>query len=93
MHGFCVTAQPCHQPAKPDCCSCCPSAPIDPIVVDTAKTHALAAYTGMNRTDPQAIWYYQGWILGGQFSYIKGLTEAVLPGKFVISDMWWSIYI
>ena len=25
----------------------------------------------------QAVWYYQGWILGGQFSYVKGLTEAV----------------
>jgi hypothetical protein len=24
--------------------------------------------------------YYQGWILGGQFSYIKGLTEAVAKG-------------
>eukprot|EP00729_Bicosta_minor_P013049 gene13049-14678_t len=44
------------------------------------------AYTGMNRTDPDAIWYYQGWILGGEFSYIKGLTSAVKQGHIVISD-------
>ena len=78
----------CSLPTKPACCSCCPPAPIDPTVVANAKTHAIAAYTGMNRTDPQAIWFYQGWILGGRYSYIKGLTEAVKPGQLVISDMW-----
>jgi hypothetical protein len=26
--------------------------------------------------------------LGGQFAYIKGLTEAVAQGQLVISDMW-----
>lgn len=89
QHEQCCCHDPkCSLPAKPSCCSCCPAAPVDPAAVANAKLHALAAYTGMNRTDPDAIWYYQGWILGGQFSYIKGLTEAVRPGQLVISDMW-----
>jgi hypothetical protein len=60
----CGTAQ-CSAPAKPSCCSCCPPSPLDPAVVANARLHATAAYTGLNRTDPDAIWYYQGWILGG----------------------------
>lgn len=47
----------------------------------------------MNRTDPDAIWYYQGWILGGEFSYIKGLTSAVKQGHIVISDMYRSLIV
>ena len=58
-HCCCGTPQ-CSAPAKPACCSCCPPSPLDPAVVATARTHATAAYTGMNRTDPDAIWYYQG---------------------------------
>lgn len=55
---------------------------------DAARAHALAAYKGMNRTDPDAVWYYQGWILGGAASpFTKGLTSAVEPGRLVISDM------
>ena len=84
----CCNEEQCSLPAKPDCCACCPSAPLDPAAVANAKLHAEAAYTGLNRTDPDAIWYYQGWILGGQFSFIKGLTEAVKQGQLVISDMW-----
>ncbi len=84
----CCRDQKCSLPTKPSCCQCCPTAPLDPDAVANAKVHATAAYTGINRTDPKAIWYYQGWILGGQFSYIKGLTEAVMQGRLVISDMW-----
>jgi hypothetical protein len=47
--GCCCNDKKCSLPAKPECCSCCPSAPLDPRVVANAKTHALAAYTGMNR--------------------------------------------
>ena len=78
----CCNEEQCSLPAKPDCCACCPSAPLDPAAVANAKLHAEAAYTGLNRTDPDAIWYYQGWILGGQFSFIKGLTEAVKLEEF-----------
>lgn len=84
----CCHATECSQPSKPVCCECCPSTPIDPAVAANAKVHATAAFAGMTRTDPDAVWYYQGWILGGQFSYIKGLTEAVPRGRLVISDMW-----
>jgi alpha-N-acetylglucosaminidase len=55
----CCHSPSCNLPAKPACCTCCPPAPLDPGVVANAKTHATAAYTGMNRTDPQAIWFYQ----------------------------------
>ena len=52
----CCHDSKCLQPAKPDCCSCCPHTPTDPAVVANAKIHATAAYTGLNRTDPEAIW-------------------------------------
>jgi alpha-N-acetylglucosaminidase len=55
----CCHDSKCSLPAKPACCSCCPPAPIDPAVVANARTHAIAAYTGLNRTDPKAIWFYQ----------------------------------
>ena len=31
--------------------------PVDP----DAYAHAHAAWTSMNSTDPQAVWFYQGW--------------------------------
>eukprot|EP00040_Diaphanoeca_grandis_P035238 m.221025 g.221025 ORF g.221025 m.221025 type:complete len:864 (+) comp33335_c0_seq1:105-2696(+) len=52
-----------------------------------AKRHVEAAYAGMNRTDPNAIFYYQGWILGGDDEFTEGLVNAVPLGKLVISDM------
>jgi len=55
--------------------------------VAQVKAHAEAAYAAINRTDPQGIWYYQGWILGGADDFTKGLVAAVPRGKLVISDM------
>ena len=51
-----------------------------------------AAYTGLNRTDPDAIWSFQGWAFISwttpkQGSYLKGFVEATPPGKFVVIDM------
>eukprot|EP00035_Acanthoeca_spectabilis_P028652 m.471561 g.471561 ORF g.471561 m.471561 type:complete len:835 (-) comp31250_c0_seq1:128-2632(-) len=62
--------------------------PLDPGIEANAEAHARHAYAGMTATDPKAIWMYQGWILGGQFSYIKGMSRAVPAGRLVISDMW-----
>lgn len=59
---------------------------VDP-VEKSAREHAAAAYLAMNRTDPDAIWLYQGWILGGDDSFTRGLTSAVEKGRLVISDM------
>ena len=55
--------------------------------VAQVKAHAEAAYGAINRTDPDGIWYYQGWILGGADDFTKGLVAAVPLGKLVISDM------
>lgn len=63
-------------------------APVDPAVVASAKRHAEEAYMGMNRTDPNAVMMYQGWILFGEFSHIQGIVDAVPRGHLVIGDMW-----
>ena len=40
-------------------------------------------------TDPDAVWHYQGWILGlGDLDVVKGYVAAVPRGRLVISDMW-----
>jgi len=51
-----------------------------------------AAYAGLNRTDPDAIWSFQGWAFISwttpkQGSYLKGFVDATPPGKFVVIDM------
>lgn len=51
-----------------------------------------AAYGGLNRTDPEAIWSFQGWAFNGwkkrdQQASIRGFVEAVPPGKFSVIDM------
>ena len=55
-----------------------------------------AAYQGIARADPNAIWAYQGWALyvaGWRFptaqalSYFRGFSEAAPPGHFLLIDM------
>jgi len=51
-----------------------------------------AAYSGLNRTDPNAIWSFQGWAFVGwntpqQASYLKGFVDATPKDKFVVIDM------
>jgi hypothetical protein len=67
--------------------------PYEPIVTDPMwLKRGVAAYTGLNRTDPDAIWSFQGWAFigwnsiqdGGQ---IRGFVEAAPAGKFSIIDM------
>jgi len=51
-----------------------------------------AAYEGLNRTDPDAHWMYQGFAFVGwksqeQASYVKGFVDSAPHGKFVVIDM------
>ena len=50
-----------------------------------------AAYAGLNRTDPDAIWMYQGFAFVGwdsdeQASYVKGFVDSA-PGRLIVIDM------
>jgi hypothetical protein len=70
--------------------ACHPAQPIDDDYM--AHKRGVAAYTGLNRTDPDAIWSFQGWAFIGwksdkQGSFIKGFVDAVPKGKFVVIDM------
>ena len=51
-----------------------------------------AAYAGITRTDPDAIWSFQGWAIidwstAAQASRFSGFVAAVPKGKFVVIDM------
>ena len=57
-----------------------------------AFRRATSAYTGLNRTDPNAVWSYQGWAIVDWDSLdeaktFKGFADSVPPGKFVVIDM------
>lgn len=54
-----------------------------------------AAYLGLNRTDPDAHWMYQGfafvgWDTDDQASYLKGFVDSAPHGKFIVIDMEYS---
>ena len=67
--------------------------PYEPIVTDPMWVkRGAAAYTGLNRTDPDAIWSFQGWAFVGwnsnqQGGFIKSFVESTPAGKFSIVDM------
>ncbi|KAK7248220.1 alpha-N-acetylglucosaminidase [Aureococcus anophagefferens] len=56
---------------------------------DDARAHALGAYGAMARTDPDARWHYQGWILNmGDGAVVEAYVGAVPAGRLLVSDMW-----
>ena len=61
-----------------------------PEIDQDAYARATAAYTGLNRTDPDAIWVYQTWIWRGYDSsklpYLRGWVSAAPPGKLLLLD-------
>ena len=62
----------------------------DDIDIDpNAYAHSKAAYAGMTRTDPDAIWIYQtwSWLLGLHQSYVKGWISAIPTGKLILLDL------
>ena len=59
---------------------------------EMAYRRASLAYRGLNRTDPNAIWSYQGWQIIGwesedEAATFKGFAESTPPGRFVVIDM------
>ena len=69
---------------------CHPPAPVVPDAV--WKARGAAAYAGVARTDPEAVWSFQGWAIiywtrEDQASAFRGFVDAVPPGKFVVVDM------
>jgi hypothetical protein len=68
--------------------TCRPPVPVDPSWV----ARGAAAYAGLTRTDPQAIWSFQGWAIidwsnAAQAASFGGFVAAVPKGKFVVIDM------
>jgi len=56
---------------------------------DDARAHASGAYGAMARTDPDARWHYQGWILNmGDGAVVEAYVGAVPAGRLLVSDMW-----
>eukprot|EP00039_Didymoeca_costata_P009204 m.121502 g.121502 ORF g.121502 m.121502 type:complete len:868 (-) comp14399_c0_seq4:356-2959(-) len=72
----------CHGPPPP------PPSPPQPD--HDAFLHSQAAYHGLTRTDPQAVWVYQTWIWRGfnedKLSFLLGWLEAVPPSKHLLLD-------
>lgn len=63
-------------------------------LADDASWYArgAAAYTGLNRTDAEAVWSFQGWAFVGwstlqQASSLKSFIDATPAGKFNVIDM------
>lgn len=66
----------------------CHGAPPDPVW----KELGAAAYAGLARTDPDAVWSFQGWAIidwnsAQQASSFRGFVDAVPDGHFVVIDM------
>ena len=56
------------------------------------RARGAAAYAGVARTDPDAIWSFQGWAIidwdtADQGSAFYGFVDSVPRGKFVVIDM------
>ena len=72
-----------------------PPAPT-PVTADPAwYRRGVAAYTGLNRTDPEAVWSFQGfafvgWSTDQKASWLKGFIDAVPEDHFNIIDMGYS---
>jgi hypothetical protein len=66
---------------------------VPPIVPDPMwMIRGKAAYDGLARTDPEAIWSFQGWAIIGwnqhdQGESFRGFVDAIPQGKFVVIDM------
>ena len=61
--------------------------PVSPGTEEDARRHVQHAYLAINRTVAGAVMLYQGWTLGGDDAFTRGLVQAVPRGKLVISDM------
>jgi hypothetical protein len=69
-----------------------PPPPQPPVDLPGWYERGVAAYTGLNRTDPEAIWSFQGWAFVGwkseqQRDSLKSFIDATPKGKFNVIDM------
>lgn len=73
-----------------------PGTPEEKITADPAwLRRGVEAYTGLNRTDPDAVWSFQGfafvsWNTEQKASWLKGFIDAVPKDHFNIIDMGYS---
>eukprot|EP00040_Diaphanoeca_grandis_P012322 m.62506 g.62506 ORF g.62506 m.62506 type:complete len:871 (+) comp23167_c0_seq2:160-2772(+) len=89
-----TTPDPANKPANSwlitNYATCRPPAPPPPPPDADAYAHATAAYTGLNRTDPNAVWVYQTWIWRGfgesNVDYLRGWLAAIPHGKELFLD-------
>ena len=55
-----------------------------------AAAHSAAAYAGLARTDPAAVWVYQTWIWRGfkeaQLPYLRGWLSSIPAGRGLMLD-------
>jgi hypothetical protein len=84
-----VSASP-SSPSSPSAWSSSSAVAVDDDVMSYKR--GAAAYAGLNRTDPDAVWSFQGWAFISwntpqQASFIKGFVDAVPAGKFSVIDM------
>ena len=67
--------------------------PPPPVVPDPVwRERGAAAYAGVARTDPDAVWSFQGWAIiywdsAEQASAFRGFVDSVPKGRFVVIDM------
>lgn len=59
---------------------------------ELAYRRGAAAYRGLNHTDPNAVWSFQGWAVVGwstpeQAGILKGFVDSAPKDKFVVIDM------
>jgi alpha-N-acetylglucosaminidase len=73
-----------------------PPPPLGPIVADPAwVARGAKGYEGLNRTDPEAVWSFQGfafvgWSTAQKAGWLKGFVDAVPDGRFNVIDMGYS---
>lgn len=66
------------------------SADVWPEPDEDAARHSAAAYGGLARTDPEAVWVYQSWIWRGfgddKRAYLRGWISSIPKGKGLFLD-------
>ena len=61
----------------------------DAVVDDNAIAHSVAAWNGLIRTDPDAMWVFQtwSWIYGATQPYMRGWVQGAPKGRLILLDL------
>ena len=64
-------------------------ASLDAVIDEHAKQHSTAAFNGMARSDPDAVWIFQtwSWEYGAKQPYMQGWIEGAPKGRLVLLDL------